>query len=327
MKRKFCLKLAGTAAAVFAAIAFPALAQAQAFPSKPIKLIVPYSPGGLPDTVARALSPHLAQALGQSVVVENKPGAGGAIAAATVTQSPADGHTLLVTDGPLLTITPLVNAKVAYDAAKDFTPVSLIGKAPLFLAVNPAVKANTLDEFIALAKSQPGKLNYGSSGIASIHHLTAEAMKGELGLDIAHIPFKGSANSVPAMIGGEVDMVFSSPPSLMGFVKSGRAKLIAINSPKRSPLAPEVPTLAEKAAGFDFAFNVAVLARAGTPPEAVERVSAEIAKLVKRPDVIEQLQTAGVDPVGGSPEQLASALKSEATRLTAAAKRANLKAE
>lgn len=326
MNRTYCSGLAGLAAAVVACTA-PSTALAQSFPSRPVKLVVPYSPGGLPDTVARALSPHLSQALGQTVYVENKTGAGGSVAAAAVTQSPADGHTLLVTDGPLLTVSPLVNKNVAFKVDRDFAPVSLVGKAPLFLAVNASVPANTLDEFVALAKSKPGKLNYGSSGIASIHHLTAEAMKDALGLEIAHIPFKGSANSVPAMIGGDVDMVFASPPSLTGFVKSGRAKLIAINSLKRSPLAPDVPALAEKARGFDFAFNVAVLARAGTPKEITERIAAEIAKIVKRPDVVEQLQAAGVDPVGGSPEQLASALKSEGERLAAAAKRANLKPE
>ena len=326
MRRTFRRKLAGIATAFVACIALsPVLADT--YPSKPVRLIVPYSPGGLPDTVARALSPHLAKALGQTVFVENKPGASGSIAASIITQAPADGYNLLLTDGPLLTVAPLVNKSVPYNLDKDFAPVSLVGKAPLFLAVNASVPANTLDEFIALAKSRPGKLNYGSSGIASIHHLTAEAMKEALGLDITHIPFKGSANSVPAMISGDVDMVFSSPPSLMGFVKSNRAKLIAINSMKRSPLTPNVPALSEKSPGFDFAFNVAVLARAGTPKEVTDRIAGEIAKIVKRPDVVEQLQTAGVDAVGGSAEQLASALKSEGARLTAAAKRANLKPE
>jgi tripartite-type tricarboxylate transporter receptor subunit TctC len=206
-------------------------------------------------------------------------------------------------------------------------PVSLVGKAPLFLAVHPAVKAASMDELVALAKSKPGALNYGSSGIGSIHHLTAEAMKGGLGIFVTHIPFRGSANSVPAMIGGQVDMVFSSPPSLMGFVKAGQARLLAVASAKRSPLAPDVPALAEKIPGFDFAFNVAVLAKTGTPPEAIQRVSAEIAKIVKRPDVIEQMYVAGVEPVGGSPDQLAQALKSESARVTAAAQRAQLKAE
>ncbi|MES2958927.1 MAG: tripartite tricarboxylate transporter substrate-binding protein [Pseudomonadota bacterium] len=310
-----------------AGLTLPGVAQAQAFPSKPVKLVVPYAPGGLPDTVARLIAQRIQGPLGQPVVVENKPGAGGAVSAAAIAQSPADGHTLLVTDGPMLAIAPLVTQKMSYDPIKDFVPVSLVGTAPLFLAVNANVKANTLDEFIALAKSKPGALNYGSAGIGSIHHLTAEAMKDGLGVFITHIPFRGSGASVPALIGGQVDMVFASPPALMGFVKSGQAKLIAINSTKRSDLAPNVPALGEKIPGFDFAFNVVVLARTGTPPEVVNRLSAEIAKAVKAPDAVEPLRVAGVDPVGGTPEQLAAAMRSEADRVAKAAKRAGLKAE
>ena len=312
---------------VVSGLMLPSAAQAQAFPSKPIKLVVPYSPGGLPDTVARLLAQRLQGPLGQPVVVENKAGGGGAVAAAALAQSPADGHTLIVTDGPMLAIAPLVSKQMSYDPVKDFAPVSLVGTAPLFLAVNANVKANTLDEFIALAKSKPGALNYGSAGIGSIHHLTSEAMKEGLGIFVTHIPFRGSGNSVPAMIGGQVDMVFASPPSLMGFVKSGQAKLLAINSAKRSDLAPNVPTLGEKIPGFDFAFNVVVLARAGTPPEVINRLSAEIAKVVKSAEAVEPLRIAGVDPVGGTPEQLAIAMRSEAERVAKAAKRADLKAE
>ena len=324
MNRSTALTLA---ALVATGLTLPAAAQAQAFPSKPIKLVVPYAPGGLPDTVARLIAQRIQGPLGQPVVVENKPGAGGAVSAATIAQSPADGHTLLVTDGPMLAIAPLVTQKMSYDPIKDFVPVSLVGIAPLFLAVNANVKANTLDEFIALAKAKPGALNYGSAGIGSIHHLTAEAMKEGLGVFVTHIPFRGSGASVPAMIGGQVDMVFASPPALMGFVKSGQAKLIAINSTKRSDLAPNVPTLGEKIPGFDFAFNVVVLARAGTPSEVISRLSAEIAKAVKSPDAIEPLRIAGVDPVGGTPEQLAAAMRSEADRVAKAARRAGLKAE
>jgi tripartite-type tricarboxylate transporter receptor subunit TctC len=325
VNRSAFLKLAG--ASLAAALAWPFPALAQPYPSKPIKLVVPYSPGGLPDTVARVLAHALQDALGQPVLVENKPGGSGAVAASAITQAPADGYTLLVTDGPMLAITPLITVKMAYDPVRDFVPVSLVGTAPLFLAVNPRVKANTLDELIALAKSQPGKLNYGSSGIGSIHHLTAEAMKAGLGISVTHIPFRGSANSVPAMIAGDVDMTFASPPSLMGFVKSGQAKLVAINASKRSSLAPDVPALAEKIPGFDFAFNVAVLARTGTPADAIARVSGEIAKIVRRTDIAEQLRTAGVDPVGGTPEALGAALRAEALRMAAAARHANLKPE
>jgi tripartite-type tricarboxylate transporter receptor subunit TctC len=305
-----------------------AAAHAQAtFPSGPVTLVVPYVPGGLPDTVARILSQRLQVALGQPVVVENKPGASGAVAAAAIAQAPADGLKLLVTDGQLLAITPLLSSKPSYDANKDFVPVSLVGTAPLFLAVNANVKANNLDELIALAKSKPGALNYGSAGIGSPHHLTAEAMKDGLGIFITHIPFRGSGASMPAMIGGQVDMVFASPPSLMGFVKSGQARLIAINASKRSALAPDVPALAERIPGFDFAFNVVVLAKTGTPSAVVTKLSQAIAAALKQPEAAEALRTAGVDPIGGSPEDLAKAMRAEGALVAAAAKRANLKAE
>lgn len=302
-------------------------ARAQAFPTQPIKLVVPFAPGGLPDTVARLLAQRLQGSLGQPVVVENKAGGGGAIAAAAIAQAPADGHTLLITDGPMLAIAPLISRNVTYDATRDFVPVSLVGKAPLFMAVNSQVPARTLDEFIALAKSKPGALTYGSAGIGSIHHLTAEAAKEGLGIFVSHIPYRGSGASVPALIGGQVDMVFASPPSLMGFVKSGQARLLAINSANRSDLAPDVPALAEKIPGFDFAFTIVVLARTGTPREVVNRLSSAIAAVVKSPDMLEPLRVAGVEPIGGTPEQLAKAMQAEAARVAKAAKRAGLKAE
>ncbi len=321
-------RLFKTAAALAcAAFVAPLTGHAQDFPSKPIRLVVPYSPGGLPDTVARIVSQQLQEALGQSVVVENKPGGGGSVAAGVLAQSPADGYTLLLTDGPMLAITPFVVKKMSYNPEKDFVPVSLLGTAPLFLAVNASVKANTLDELIALGKAAPGQMNYGSSGLGSIHHLTAEAMNHGLGIAVAHVPFRGSANSIPALVGGQVDMAFASPPSLMGFVKSGRVKLLAINSSKRSPLAPDVPTLGERIPGFDFAFNLAVLAKTGTPPTVVQRLSKEFAKVVKLPEVVQKLETAGVDPLGGSSAQLATALRLETQRVQDAAKRADLKAE
>lgn len=325
MNRKNFLKLAihTVAAAVLGAGA----AHADTFPSRPIRIIVPYSAGGLPDTVARSLAPHIGEALGQSVIVENRPGAGGVVAVSALAQAPADGHTLLLTDGPLLETYPLMHERAVFDLKKDFAPVALVGSAPLFLAVNPRVKADNFDQLIALALVNPGKLNYGSSGLGSIHHLTAAAMDEALGLHITHVPFKGSANSVPAMIAGDVDMVFASPPSLMGFVKNGKAKLIAVNSAKRSPLAPNIPTIGEKVKGFDFAFTVAILGRAGTPPEAAKKIAAAVAQAVRRPDVIAQMQAAGVDPVGGDPQQLEHALAAESERIMAAARHADLRKE
>jgi tripartite-type tricarboxylate transporter receptor subunit TctC len=307
--------------------AAPALALADTYPSRPLRFIVPYAAGGLPDTVARILSQRLPEALGQAVFIENKPGANGAVAAAALATAPADGHTFIVTDGSMVTINPLLSKKLAYDPKKDFAPVSLVATSPLFLAVHPSVKANTLEQFVAYVKARPGKMNYGSSGIGSSHHLTMEAMKPALGLFVTHIPYRGSSASVPALIGGQVDMVFSAYPSLAGFVKTGQAKLIAVNSAARSTLEPGVPAIAEKVPGFNFAVNVVVFAPAGTPPEAIQRLSAEIAKVVRRPDVIEQMKTAGIEPLGLGPAALGQALADEAARMAKAAQTANLKPE
>jgi tripartite-type tricarboxylate transporter receptor subunit TctC len=227
----------------------------------------------------------------------------------------------------MLATAAVLFAKPPFDSSKDFVPVSIIGVAPLYLAVNSRLKVENLNELIALAKSKPGTLNYGSSGIGSIHHLTAEAMKAGLGIFITHIPFRGSSVSVPAMVAGDVDMAFASPPSLAGFVKNGQAKLLAINSAKRSVATPDVPALAERIPGFDFAFNVVVLAKPGTPQEAIRKVSAEITKVVKLPEVAEQLQRAGVDAVGSTPEQAAIAIRAESQRISNAAKSARLKPE
>ena len=308
-----------------AALALPS--RAQGFPTRSVKLIVPYAPGGLPDTVARLLGQRLQDVLGQAVVVENRPGGNGGVAAAALAATAADGHTLLVTDGSMFTINRLLSTKLTYDPDRDFVPVSLIAQSPLFLAVNASVKANTLDELVALAKARPGALNYGSSGIGSSHHLTAEAMKAGFGIFVTHIPYRGSANSVPAMIGGQVDMVFSAYPSLAGFVKNGQARLLATNSLKRSPLAPDVPAIAEKLPGFDMAVNIVMAAPKGTPPDAVQRLAQAVERVCKRADLVDALRVAGIDAAGGGPEAMEAALKAETVRVTAAAQRANLKAE
>ncbi|UUX95452.1 tripartite tricarboxylate transporter substrate binding protein [Aquabacterium sp. J223] len=316
------------AAAVLAAAALPAAALAQAGgTARPIRLVVVNPPGGLTDTVARLLAPRLQEALGTTIVIDNKPGANGGVGAASLAASPADGTSFLLADGSLLSVNPLTSRKLAYDPKKDLVPVSLVARAPLFLAVNANVKAQTLEELVALAKAQPGRLNYGSSGIGSTHHLTMEALKAEYGLFITHIPFRGSAASVPALLGGQVDMVFSAYPSLAGFVRSGQVRLLATNASHRSPLAPQVPAIAEKRPGFDFAPIVILMAQHGTPPEAMQRMSEAIARIARRPDAGEQAQGAGIEMVGGGPAELAQALDAEIARMQRVAQRADLKSE
>ncbi|MDP3670858.1 MAG: tripartite tricarboxylate transporter substrate binding protein [Telluria sp.] len=310
------------------ALLLPIGARAQgAYPNKPIKFVVPYSAGGLPDTVARIFAQRLGDRLGQSVVVDNKPGANGVVAAQVLATSPKDGYTFLVTDGSMFSINPTIYKNLGYDYKKDFMPVSLAARAPLYLAVHPKVPANTLQEFIALAKAKPGTLNYGSSGIGSTHHLTMEAMKASLGLDITHVPFKGSGQSVPALIGGQVEVLFSALPSLSGFVKGGQVKLLATNAAQRSSQAAGVPAIAEIIPGFDFAPIVGVLAATGTPASIIERISAEMAQIAKMPEVMQILNNAGIDPIGGGPADYNKAILGENERLATAIIAAGIKSE
>ncbi len=313
-------------AAFFAGLCLPMMAQSQAtYPNRAIKLVVPYSAGGLPDTVARIFAQRLQDRLGQSVVVDNKPGANGVVAASTLASSPADGYTFLVTDGSMFSINPAIYKNLSYDYKRDFVPVSLAARAPLYLAVHPKTGVNTLQEFVALAKAKPGTLNYGSSGIGSSHHLTMEAMKAALGIDVTHVPFKGSSQSVPALIGGQVDVAFSALPSLSGFVKGGKVKLLATNGAKRSIHEPDVPAIAEMVPGFDFAVVVGMLAAAGTPQAAIDRMAAEMEKVAKMPDTIQVLANAGVDAVGAGPAEYGKTILDENERLAKAIKAAGIK--
>lgn len=310
-----------------ASLGVTTVAQAQAgYPNKPIKFVVPYSAGGLPDTVARVFAQRLSDRLGQSVVVDNKPGANGVVAAQVLASSPKDGYTFLVTDGSMFSINPAIYKNLSYDYKRDLMPVSLAARAPLYLAVHPKVPVNTLQEFIAYAKARPGTLNYGSSGVGSTHHLSMEAMKVALNLDVMHVPFKGSGQSVPALIGGQVEVLFSALPSLSGFVKAGQVKLIGSNSAQRSAQAPNVPAIAEIIPGFDFAPIVGVLAATGTPANAIEKISAEIALIAKMPEVIQLLNNAGIEPIGAGPADYNKAVLAENDRLVAAIKAAGIKA-
>ncbi|MES2363609.1 MAG: tripartite tricarboxylate transporter substrate binding protein [Pseudomonadota bacterium] len=327
MKQRRILLLA-TAMLTAGMLVLPMLASAQgAYPNRPIKFVVPYAPGGLPDTVARIFAQRLGDKLGQSVVVDNRPGANGVVAAQVLASSPKDGYTFLVTDGSMFSINPAIYKNLGYDYKRDFMPVSLAARAPLYLAVHPKVPANTLQEFIALAKAKPGTLNYGSSGIGSTHHLTMEAMKASLGLQITHVPFKGTGQSVPALIGGQVEVLFSALPSLAGFVKAGQVKLLANNAAQRSSQEPNVPAIAEIIPGFDFAPIVGVLAATGTPASAIERISAEMAQISKMPEVITTLNNAGIEPIGSSPADYNKAILGENERLAKAIVASGIKPE
>ena len=296
------------------------------YPSQPIKLIVPNPAGGLPDTVSRIVGRRLQERLGQSVVVENRPGANGRVAVAAVLNSPADGYTLLVTDGAIISINPLLYSKLSYDV-KDILPVAMLARAPLFLAVHPKVPVATMSELIAYAKARPGQLNYASSGVGSTHHLSMEAMNASLNLVMTHVPFKGTGESVPALLGGHIELLFSAYPSLSGAADANQVKLLATNGAQRSSQAPDLPSLAEFIPGFDFAPVIGIFARAGTSPGVLQKISSEALAVVVERDVVRQLAVVGVLPAGFGPEDFASVLQAETKRVADVVRAAGITAK
>lgn len=307
-----------------ALLAAAPLAAQSAYPNQAIRIVVPNPPGGLPDVLSRIVADKLKDRLGQSVVVENRPGANAGIGAAAVTASKPDGYTLLMSDSAIITISHHLNAELPFNA-KDLMPVTLVGRAPIFLGASTKLPATTLKELADHVKANPGKISYGSSGVGSFHHLSMEALQTDLGLKLNHIPYKGSGESVTALRGGHIDLVFAAYAGLSPAVKANQARFIAVNSLKRSEQAPEVPAIAETIPGFDLAVTQSLFARTGTPAEIVNRIAAEVAVVVKDPDVIQKFAAAGIEPVGAGPEELAKVLQSEAERVIRIVKAAGLK--
>jgi len=317
--RALCIAVLAVSAAL------PALAQS-AYPIQTVKMMVPNPAGGLPDTVARIVGKRLQERLGQSVVIENRPGANGRIAVAALLAAPPDGYTLLVTDGAILTINPLLYANLSYNP-KDILPIAMLARAPMFLAMNPKVPAASFAELIAYARAHPGQLNYGSGGIASTHHLSMEAFAAALKLDMRHVPFKGTGEAVPALLGGHIELLFSAYPSLAGAAESGQVKLLASNGLQRSRQAPDLPAISEVIPGFDLAPTIGVFGRADMAPEAVEKLVAEALATLKEPEVVQQLAVVGVEAAGAAPNGYAAALEAEGKRMAAAVDAAGLKAK
>lgn len=277
--------------------------RAQAYPSHPVKVVVPYAAGGLPDTMARLVGQKMGESMGQQLVIENRGGAGGIVGTAEVAKSAPDGYSLLVADVSQIAINPHLFAKLPYDPLKDLTGVSLMGTSALYLVAHSSVSANNMKELVALIKSQPGKLSYGSSGLGSIHHLAMEALKVGLKLDMLHVPYKGTGQSVPALLGGQVPLLYAALPSIETHVKSGKVKILAVSTPQRSAQTPEVPTVAEAGVpGYDFVAEIGLYAPAGTSQEIISKLAGEAQKAVKQPDVAQRFKQLGIDPVGSTPD-------------------------
>jgi tripartite-type tricarboxylate transporter receptor subunit TctC len=311
-------------AAFVAVVLAPGLAPAQQYPNQPIRIIVPNPAGGLPDTLSRIVGRRLQERIGQPVVIENRPGANAGIGTAALTASAPDGYTFIMTDGAVLSISPLIYLKLPYNP-KDMMPVSFVATAPIWLAAHEKVPVKTMPEFVAYAKANPGKSNYGSSGVGSFHHLSMEAIQSSLDVRLTHVPFKGSADSVTALLGGHIDYVFSSYASLSAGVESNRLRLIASNGAQRAKLTPNLPTIAETIPGYNFAVNQGLFARTGTPREIVQKVASEIAVIMKEPDVIAALDKIGAEPASGGTEDLARAMKDEQERVAKAVAAAGIK--
>ena len=311
----------GAVALLFAA----AGAWAQAYPSKPIRIVVGFPPGGGNDIIARLLGAKMQESWGQSVVIDNKPGAASILAAEHVAKSAPDGHTLFVNATGGMSINPVLYAKLPYDSLKDFVPISMVGSFPLMLVVHPSIPAKTVPELVAYAKANPGKLNYSSG--SSAFQVATEMFKQMTGTDIRHIPYKGSAASITAVIAGDVQMTIVDAPPLMPQIKSGRVKALAVTSAQRSKALPEVPAMAESVPGYEMVLWIGMFAPAGTPREITAKLNAEVVRIVKLPDILEKLHAMDVDPLGNTPEQVTAWIQREIAKYGPVVKAAGIKAE
>jgi tripartite-type tricarboxylate transporter receptor subunit TctC len=284
-------------------------ATSQDYPNRAVKLVVPYAAGGAPDVLARLLAQRLMEQLNQPFVVENKPGAGGIGASEFVAKAANDGYTLLVPDVPQLALNPFLFTKLPYDPIKDFAPVSIVAMTPMFIAVNPAMNINSLQALLNLAHSKPGQLSSGSAGIGSLHHIAMESLKAAAGIDVTHVPYKGTGQSVPAFIAGDVQIVVSTLAAIEPFIRSGKARLLAGTPSSRTPRTPDIPAIAETYPGFHFAGEIGVVAPTGTPPVIVTRLSQEIQKATKHPVMVRRLGELGAIAVGSTPEAYVESIK------------------
>ena len=286
-------------------------AAAQTFPNKPIRIIVPYSPGGVPDIIARVVGQRVSENVGQQVIADNRPGAGGTIAAEIVMRAPPDGYTLLIADSSIYSINPNLNPKLPYDPLRDFTPVTLLVSSAVGLVANAALPIQNLKDLLALAKAKPG-MPYGSSGNGTSHHLAMELLKSLAGIDLTHVPYKGGGQVMPALIAGDVAVAFIGLNLVLPSVKAGKLKLLAIAKGSRTPLFPDLPTVAEAGVtGFEINTTTGLLAPARTPRDVIDKLNAEFVKALNNPDVRQRLTAAAMDSAATSPEQFAEVIRTE----------------
>ena len=300
---------------------------AQTYPSKSIRMIMPFPPGGPTDIVGRLVAAKVAEQIGQSVVADSRPGASGNVGLEIASKAPPDGYTIVLSS-PVIALSPLLYGKLNYDPWKDLAPIALVGAVRNVFVIHPSVPAKTLKEFIQIARKNPGKLNYGSGGIGTTTHLAPELLKSLEKLNIVHVPYKGSGLALIGLASGQVDMEVLAAPAALGQIQSGRVRALAVLSPERMPDLPNVPTAREQGfPNFDISVWYGMLAPAGTPREIINRLNAELIKAVTAPDMKPRLAQAGVEPLTSTPEEFGNFIRSEAARFDKVIKEAGIKGE
>ena len=322
------LKTLALCAALAAIAAFSSVASAQAWPDKPIRIIVPYPPGGGVDFVSRAVAQRLGEILKTTMVIDNRAGASGTIGADAVAKSAPDGYTILIASPAEVLVGPIVGQKINYDPARDLAPVTLIGETPLVIAAHPSLPANTLPEFIALAKAAPNKYAYGSPGTGSSMQFAGESLNALAGISVLHVPYRGAAPAITDLLGGQVPIGIVGMPPTVPHAKSGKLRILAVTSEKRSPAMPDVPAVAELPGmkGYRFTNWMGVYVPAKTPQPIIDRLAVEIGKAVREPALRDKLLSQGVEPVGDTTPQFAAFLKSEFDTYSRIARERNIKA-
>lgn len=299
---------------------------AQGYPARPVKIIVPFPPGGGTDNLTRLIATKLSETLKWTVVVDNKPGAGGNLALDSTAKAAADGYTLVMAQTDNVVLNPLLYGKLSYDPAKDLVPVGLVARGPAVLVVRADSPFKTLADVVAAARARPGQLTFASPGTGTVTHLVIEMWQKSADIRFTHVPYRGIAQSLPDLIGGQVDMYMGSIPTLQSHIQGGKVRALAVTTPQRSPVLPNVPTYAEAGfRGVELASVWGLMAPAGTPPDTVQRLNAEVNKLLQMPDVREKIIASGADVLGGSPQDMARLYAADSTRLAPVIRESGIK--
>ena len=317
--------ISAIATAAWALLSMAGPSSAQTYPSKPVRLLIGFSAGGGADVVARALAPRLTEGLAQQVIVDNRPGANGMIAAELAAKAPTDGYTLLVAPGNYV-FAQAMDAKLSLDMTIAFAPVSLLAETPLLAAVHPSIPVRNIQQLIALAKAQPDKLSYASGGIGGSGHLAVELFKSLTGVQMVHVPYKGNGAAISDLIGGQVPLCFCTLPSVFSHVKSGRLRPLAVTTAKRSIAAPDIPTVGEAGVrGYEMSQWYGLLAPSGVPTAIIERLNGEVAKALQHPELRQRFQSEGAEPAGSSPQQFGAFYKAEVAKWTHVVQKAGVR--